>query len=587
MNKSVTHTRSYRQGHPNPQKFRESYTVLNGVWDFAFDEQNSGIKKHFEQNFPSSSLKINVPYPYQSPASGINLPDKQCDVVWYERTFEVDDLSSEYVITFQSVDYKTVVYINGCPACEHEGGYDIFTVNATPFVKLGTNKLTLRVEDEMRMDQIRGKQRWRRDSFTCFYTETSGIVRDVYMEKLATRHIDDFKLRADYESKILSVDAKIADGAGATLLISLSDKEGKEVASKSVLLDGDSVHTDMVLDFVNAWSHENPYLYDLTFTLSDGEWVFDKVLSYCGFVTFGIKDKHFYVNGVDTYLKFVLDQGYWTDTITTPTEKEIAEDVERTLACGFNGSRMHEHTPSPLNFYYADIYGLYVWHECPSPYGYSYYSNKQCRAQFPRIIDDHYSHPSIMAYVIFNESWGIDDVRRNREIQELTVDLYNQVKAIAGSRFVISNDGWEHTVSDVLTFHNYLETYEELNALFGVNLPATYAGENVECVEGKRKFFSGDYRYSGQPVMLSEFAGIAFDSDAASGWGYGKSVGTQQDFLDKYSAQLRFILEREEIRGFCMTQLTDVYQEKNGLYTMDREQKLAPEIIKELHEQFK
>ncbi len=587
MNKNISHTKSYRQGHPNPQKFREGYTVLGGVWNFVFDEQNRGIKEHYEQVFPSEALKINAPYPYQSPASGINLPNKQCDVIWYERTFEVDDLSKKYIITFQSVDYKSIVYINGCPACEHEGGYDIFTVDATPFVTLGTNKLTVRVEDEMRMDQIRGKQRWRRDSFTCFYTETSGIVRDVYMEKLEKRHIEDFRLVADYASKSLTVDACTVCGAGATLELCLTDKDGRAAAKKTILLDSDSVHTVITLDEVNGWSHESPYLYDLTLRLYDGDRQLDEILSYCGFVTFAAQNKRFYVNGKDTYLKFVLDQGYWTDTITTPTEEEIVEDVKRTLECGFNGSRMHEHNPSPLNFYYADIYGLYVWHECPSPYGYSYYSNKQCRAQFPRIINDHYSHPSIMAYVIFNESWGIADVHRNKEVQELTVDLYKQVKAIAGSRFVISNDGWEHTVSDVLTFHNYLETYEELRELFDTSLAEIYAGNNAECVGGLRKFFSGDYRYSGQPVMFSEFAGIAFDSDAASGWGYGKSVGTQQDFLDKYSAQLRFILEREDIRGFCMTQLTDVYQEKNGLFTMDRAEKLEPAVIRKLHEQFK
>ena len=175
MKNQPVHVASYHKGHPNPQRYRENYESWNGAWNFAFDEANEGLLRHYEREFPAGT-KIVVPYPYQSAASGINLPDKQCDVVWYEKEFAIDSLDQAHIVTFSGVDYLTTVFVNGKYVMTHEGGYDAFTVDVTPYVSVGKNKITLRVEDTMAIDQVRGKQRWRKDSFTCFYTETSGIV---------------------------------------------------------------------------------------------------------------------------------------------------------------------------------------------------------------------------------------------------------------------------------------------------------------------------------------------------------------------------------------------------------------------------
>ncbi len=579
-----TATLSYKKGHPNPQKFRPGYELLNGEWSFVFDEDDAGLDRGYQTDFPREHLKIIVPYPYQSPASGVNLPDRQCDVIWYEREFLIDDLGGRYIITFNSVDYESQVFINGRLALEHEGGYDIFSVDATPYIKKGKNKLTLRVKDEMNIDQIRGKQRWRKQSFTCFYTETSGIVRDVYIEHLQQSYVEDFIIRADYLTKTFCLEANAV--GGDEISVTLYDREGREVASGKTSLNEGKCKLSFTLDGVNGWSNSSPYLYDVKILLSEGGRACDEILSYCGFKTLETKDKHFYINGTDTYLKLVLNQGYWSDTITTPTEEQIIGDIKLTIDCGFNGARMHEHTPSPLNFYYMDLYGLYAWHECPSAHGYSYKAQKQYYKQFPRIIRDHFSHPCIMAYVLFNESWGVNEIRESDEIREMTADMYRLAKAKAGDRLVISNDGWEHTTSDVLTFHNYAEKYETLRDFFTPNLQAIYDGENAECIDNYKNFYAGDYRYGGQPVVFSEFAGIAFSGDTLTGWGYGDSVGTEKDFLEKYSGQLKFIAQRDEIRGFCMTQLTDVYQEKNGIVTMNREEKVNPSKLKKLHGKF-
>ena len=138
----------------------------------------------------------------------------------------------------------------------------------------------------------------------------------------------------------------------------------------------------------------------------------------------------------------------------------------------------------------------------------------------------------------------------------------------------------------MITFHNYAETYEELHRYLDGSIEKILAGENAECVQNFKNFFAGDYRYRGQPIMFSEFAGIAFEKDDASGWGYGKSVKSERDFLEKYKGMLEFIFEHKEMCGFCMTQLTDVYQEKNGIFTMGREAKVPVSEIKKLHERF-
>lgn len=580
----VKHTQSYHIGHPNPQKYRADYQILNGKWKFAFDEKNEGLLSRYQEQFPADCLNINVPYPYQSPESGINQPEKQCDVIWYEREITIDKKDKIYLVTFNAVDYKTTVFVNGQYVMVHEGGYDEFSVDVTPYVHSGNNKITLRVEDGMDIDQIRGKQRWRKKSFTCFYTETSGIVRDVYMEILNEIHIDDFALRADYETKTLSVDVKTTKCG--VLTVELSDRNGVLVKKEQYKTTGQDDGFKMVLEQVEGWSCDNPYLYNVKLSLEYNGETTDEIESYCGFVTVKTENKRFYINGKDTYLKFVLNQAYWTDTISTPTEKEIEDDVKLIVDCGFNGARMHEHTPSPLGFYYMDIYGLYAWQECPSAEAYSYKSCKQYFKQFPRLIHQYISHPCIIAYVLFNESWGVNEIHESDEIQQVTDEMYHLVKPTVGGRMVVSNDGWEHTVSDVITFHNYLETYEQLSSFLNKGLESIMNGENAECVENFKDFFAGDYRYNGQPIMFSEFAGIAFVKDEDSGWGYGKGVESENDFMQKYGGMLRFIEEHPEMRGFCMTQLTDVYQEKNGLFTMARKEKVPVEVLKAMHDKF-
>ena len=581
----MLHTKSYHPGHPNPQLYRENYLSLDGKWDFLFDEEDVGLDLNYQQSFPNKHLSINVPYPYQAEASGINIPDKHIDVIWYHRTLDIEDLSKTYLLTFLAVDYETILFINGQRVFKHVGGYDSFRVDISKYLKRGENHITLRVKDETSVDQIRGKQTWRDRPFECFYTDTSGIVLPVYLEIVNSQYIQYFSFKGDYYKKTLNVHLEADKNLKYRLSIY---RRGEDKPYKEEIIKCDKQDHAIIFDEAQPWSYEDPYLYDAKIELLDNEKVVDEVLTYFGFVSFSNRGGHIFVNDIDTYLKFVLDQGYFPKVITTPTEEQIILDLKNIKECGFNGLRKHEKIECPLFFYYADIMGLYMWQECPSAHTYSYYSMMRYMEQLPRQIKDHFSHPCVMTYVIFNESWGIQDLPRYPEMREYVDKIYDLVKTMSLDRFVVSNDGWEHCKSDLLTFHNYAAYGEDLDKEIS-SFDSLKRGENMNIASwGKKMFASDEYHYNGQPILFTEFAGIAFDySNKSNEWGYGGKVHDEKGYLDRYASQLDYIKRMTDIRGFCMTQLTDVEIEKNGIYTFEREPKVSIAKIKQLHDQFK
>lgn len=580
----MLHTKSYHVGHPNPQLYRENFLSLNGEWDFLFDEKDEGIDKEFHKSFPKEHLNILVPYPYQAKASGINIPDKHVDVIWYHKVISINDLSKKYLLTFLAVDYESIIFVNGQKVYKHIGGYDSFSIDITDYLIQGDNHITLRVKDENAVDQIRGKQTWRDKPFECFYTDTSGIVLPVYLETLNENYIQYFNFKGDFARKTLKIHLEANPDLKYRIEVF---NRGETNPIKDEVFGCDKADNEIIFDEIQGWSYDNPYLYDVKLTLLEGNEVVDTILTYFGFVSFASKDGHIYVNDKDTYLKFVLDQGYFPEVITTPTEEQIITDLKLIHECGFNGLRKHEKIECPLFFYYADIMGLYMWQECPSAHWYSYRSMVNYSKQLPRQIRDHFSHPCIMTYVIFNESWGVQDLHRYSEMREYVDKLYDLVKSMSLDRFVVSNDGWEHCKSDLLTFHNYASYEANLDKEISSFEPLKKGENMLIATWGKKMFASDAYHYEGQPILFTEFAGIAFDySNKDREWGYGDKVHDETGYLQRYASQLHYIKKMKDIRGFCMTQLTDVEIEKNGLFTFERKPKINISKIKALHDQF-
>lgn len=578
---NLKHTKSYHKGHPNPQFYRDSYSVLDGKWDFVFDDENIGLLHAFYEKFPENKMQINVPYAYQTKESGIYVKD-QIDHLWYQKNFNINDVDKRYLIHFLGVDYECDVFINGKYVYYHKGGYDQFSFELTNLV-IGENKLVLRVTDKAHIDQLRGKQNNRKNSEGCFYTKTSGVYKEIYIEKVEDVYIKNVFFKADYNTKTLNLDVELNSKTNVDLEVEFGDNNDKYTFK----CNKEKETFKITLSDVKGYSFENPYLYDLTFRLIKDKTIVDEVLSYCGFISLDTKGERILINNQDTYLKMILDQGYFYNKDLTPNEEDIILDLNLIKEAGFNGLRKHEVIESPLYMYYADLFGLYNTIEIPSAMSFSHELEKAYPSQMRNIVFDNYNHPSTIGIVLFNESWGINDIEYNKEVADFTEKMYHEAKKISLDRFVISNDGWQHTTSDLLTFHNYAENYEKLDKELTIGIEKCIDGENPYCC-GDKKFYVHDYRYNGVPFIFSEFGGIAFNKDKqGSNWGYGAGISSEEEYLNRYKDQLRYIKDNKHIRGFCLTQLTDVEIEVNGILTPDRKPKVSLKRLKELHDQFK
>lgn len=587
----MKHTKSYIKGHPRNQFTRTSFWNLNGTWEFAFDDENKGYQEGWHNGF-HKQYDILVPYVYQTPKSGVEIT-KQHKHLWYQRKMECNlQKGKRYILHFEGVDYLTKVFMNGLYVGKHEGAYERFSFDVTKQLKQGENLITVYVYDDYSCLQPRGKQRWLDHSYECFYTETSGIWKTVWLEEVSevylkqvrmTPNMDNYSVEIEYEvnnTKDLEVEIET--------IISFQDYEllkNKTTTNQTSLRLSLDMKTMSHHWHIHAWTPHCPNLYDVMFNIYIQGKKVDTVLSYLGMRKLESKGNTIFLNYSPLYVKMVLDQGYFVDGGLTPTEEELMKDIQLMKQMGFNGVRKHEKIEDENFLYYADVLGLLVWLECPSTYEFSHQSVTNLSKEWIDIVNQNYNHPSIMTYVIYNESWGVTQISGNQSQQNATLGLYYLTKSLDNTRFVISNDGWEHTKSDIVTLHNYAETQEVLAAPYrdmyknSQNQKALYPLP--------RRSFVGDFQYSdNQPLILSEFAGIAFKKDAENGWGYGNSVQNEEEFIQKLKGQMLALKELKDFSGYCITQLTDVYQEVNGLLDMKRNPKCKIERIKELNDLF-
>jgi beta-galactosidase/beta-glucuronidase len=579
----MRHAKSYVKGHPNPQCYRANYTSLIGKWDFTFDDSDLGLKENYQNSFLKKSKVIVVPYSYQSEKSGIG-ENSDHDILRYHKSLEISELSDVEKLIFLGVDYETTLFINGVLVGNHTGGYDSFSFDIRNFLHVGKNDVTLRVVDKKHIDQIRGKQTWRKGTFECFYTPTSGIWKDVYLEHLNKAHIASFRFISEFEEGRLSLDISTVDCRDLNLTIDI-EEEDKHVASQSVKISKDRMLISIDIADPLPRSPSDPKIYDVTLSINSNGTIVDQILTYFGFNDCSSRKEELLLNGENTYLKLVLDQGYYPGGFYTGDEDQFIFDIETMKEMGFNGCRKHEKIETPLFYYYCDILGFYLWQEVPSSHRYSLEYSKELFLEIPRQIEDHYNHPSIIAYVIFNESRGVNEIANNDEEILLSLKLYDLVKDLVRDRFVISNDGWEHTASDLLTMHNYNETYDKLFHLYLDSIQKIKNGENALINDDKYAYAKG-FSYKEQPILLTEFGGIAFDKDKSTGRGYGNSVKSEAEYVSKLRSQMLAIKDIKEIRGYCLTQLSDVEIEKNGLLTFERKLKIDPEGITKLNAMF-
>jgi len=569
--------------HPRPQFVREDWALLDGKWKFAFDDEQAGESKGWPNGIEETH-EILVPFTYETKLSGIH-DEAHHDVVWYERTIEVKS-DKNVLLHFEGVDYLCTLWVNGKMVGTHEGGYHAFNFDITKFVTQGENKVVLKVEDSRDCTQPRGKQRWREDNFGCWYVQTTGIWKSVWLEYVSPTYIEYVKMTPVFNKQQIAVEIQLNkfqfEDVEVRAEISFkgeaincaSAKFSVDVAkfSASVLVNGDPWT-------MRHWNTHDPNLYDIKFKLfKDGELI-DELDSYFGMREISIQGQKILLNGVELYQRSVLDQGYWEESdLTPPSVEALAKDIDLMLEMGYNSVRKHQKIEDNRFLYLCDKKGLLVWSEFPAAYTFSDKALERTTIEWMKIVRQHYNHPSIITWVPFNESWGVSDILNDEQQQSFPDSLYYLTKAFDPMRPVVSNDGWEHTTTDIVTLHDYEELGEIIKARY----------EDEELIlsneiqhNGHRHPFANGYGYMGQPVIMSEFGGIAFKSE--EGWGYGNQVASEEDFMKRFDNVHQAIQDLEYISGFCYTQLTDVQQEVNGLLTMAREPKVNLEAIRKIN----
>jgi beta-galactosidase/beta-glucuronidase len=584
-----------RAEHPKAQFERENWQNINGEWNFAFDDENQGEKnKWFEQN--ELGEKIIVPFTFETKASGI-ADRSQHNYIWYQRSFEVEAESEQKVIlNFGGVDYLCKVWLNGYFVGSHQGAYDSFAFDISDFINYeGENNLVVKVEDSLSKNQPRGKQTYKKDNFLCWYTRNTGIWQTVWLEFVDQNlYLKDLKITPNLDQKEVELAYNFeADNfeAAAYKLLTRIEFEGQLINEFELEVKKDNYNFKINLEDqkneLKIWQPGNPNLYDLKLTLLKDDQVVDQINSYFGMRKISIVEDKVYLNNKPIYQKLILDQGYWPESlITPPSDQALKKDLELIKEMGFNGVRKHQKVEDDRFYYWADKLGLLVWAEMGSTYQYTDRAVENFSSQWLRVVRKLYNHPSIICWVPFNESWGIEDVAKNRKQQSFTESIYYLTKSIDQQRPIISNDGWEHTISDIITFHDYVESTAELRQTYVESIDQLLQNKKVfnnqEYIEGGKFIMADNYSYQGQPIIFSEFGGVAFQDK--EGWGYGEQVTSKAELSQRINKLMEIIRDAEYFEGYCYTQLTDVEQEKNGLLDENREYKLELEKIQEFNQ---
>lgn len=585
----------YMKDYPRPQFVRKDWENLNGTWDFSFDDSNAGEGEKWYCDFPAQRT-ICVPFTYETAASGIG--DETChENVWYHRSLCVDGeklKGNRYILHFESSDYVTKVWVNGQFAGSHTGGYTRFSFDITELVHHGENNLTVKVEDSFDPQQPRGKQRWQDHNYSCWYVQTTGIWKTVWSEYVPQCSLASVKMTPDLEKFVLNMEFEVAAPKACmngdlfvetvityqNALVSRSFTAvtaPRITATANMMLMGDTGH------YYDGpvWTPATPNLYDVQLRLVQDGQILDEVGSYAAMRDIRIDGQNILLNGMRIYQKLILAQGYWKDShLTPPDEDALVRDVDLIREMGYNGLRIHQKNEDERFLYWCDVKGMLVWCEAPSAFVFSDYATEEFVRQWVQQVKQNYNHPCIITWTPVNESWGVDKVKTYRPQQHFTEAVYHATKMIDPYRPVIVNDGWVHTVSDIITLHEY-----ESNAAHFLKRFADphKALDNKVYTDKRDPAFADGYGYRGQPVMISEFGGIALD-DSQSGWGYGEKAQDKESFVRRFDEIVSAVKELDYVCGYCYTQLTDVQQEINGLLDIDRNFKIDPKTIKAIND---
>ena len=570
-------------GYPRPQLRREKWLSLNGEWDFMLDPGAACAGP----SDVSWGRRITVPFSPETARSGIHDTGfyKAC---WYRRRIGVPPLANgeRLLLHFGAVDFAATVWVDGVVAGAHEGGYTPFTVDLTDVVRGAAGcEIVVRAEDDPAdLAKPRGKQDWQLEPHSIWYPRTTGIWQTVWLERVPATWIAAVRWSSSLEGWDIGFEARVAGRWREGLRLDVKLQLGDQVISHDTYaLTSPEVMRRIALsdpgidDSRNEllWSPSSPTLISVTLRLwADRGELLDEAWSYTAIRAVATQGDRFLLNGRPFPLRMVLDQGYWEETgITAPDDHALRRDIELAKEMGFNGVRKHQKVEDPRYLYWADRLGLLVWEEMPSAYRFTWKSVERLMREWAAVIERDISHPCIVSWVPFNESWGAPNLPDNPAERHYIRSVYHLTKTLDPTRPVIGNDGWESVATDIIGIHDYDADTGRICRRYHADdvRPRLFRRERP----GGRLLVLEGQPHADHPIVLSEFGGIAY-ADAPGTWGYSR-CSTPEELAGQYAALLRAVHSLDLLSGFCYTQFADTYQEANGLLYADRRPKFPLE----------
>jgi hypothetical protein len=531
--------------YPRPQMTRPDWMNLNGQWRYigGSSAPNADNPPTTAPNFPTNAETILVPYPVESYLSGIQRMNELN--MWYKRSFTVPSNWSgrRVLLHFGAVDRKATVYINGNRVGSHIGGYDAFEFDITSYLRSGSNDIVVGAFDSTDGMHMRGKQTNQPGGI--FYTPISGIWQTVWLEAVPAARITRLSTVPDVTNKQLKLTVHATGLNGQTVEAVVS------TGSTHINTATGSANTQINISIPtpHLWSPDDPFLYDLTVRLRSGSNIVDEVKSYFGMRSISVGNPggiaRPLLNGKYVFQYGPLDQGYWPDGLyTAPTDAALIFDLLAIKSLGFNMVRKHLKVEPQRWYYWADKIGLLVWQDMP--HAPDAESNSVARSNFEasaqEIVQEHFSSPSIVSWVIFNESWGDFDMPRMANTFK-SWDPTRLINTHSGINFAPGDSGY----GDIISIHDY-------------------PGPTWTAHQTNR------------PAVLGEFGGDSLRIDGHM-WNPGvtccyRTYPNSNSLTNAYIRKTKELREIATLRGLSAavyTEITDVEDELNGFFTYDRQ----------------